>query len=222
MTQFGDTLVALIATSGDDSQANELLKEFFSGYPIERLRRLLRSENEGAVTTGAWIASELGERVMPLVDDLKILLTHPAKRVRFFALDGILAAGTPEHGEAIAAAVELIDDAEEAVRWKAMNFLARASSDQLAASLPYRHARPTASLTAWLLDCDRTGNTKAILARIEDNDRRSRLFAGATAARVADRDLSPLKRAAEAADPEVSSFALEQLRSIREREQSWS
>src|SRR5882672_3886156 len=123
----GDVLVERIRQGGTGEDARELIAEFAAGYPIANLRRLFQSELDDAVKTGVWIASELGERIAPLLGDLSALLRHPLRYVRGFALDAILVAASPHNGDVIAEAVCLIDDEDEGVRWKAMQFLSRAS-----------------------------------------------------------------------------------------------
>lgn len=216
MTNRGDELIARVAATGSDTMAAELLDEFFSGYPVEKLRALLGNDNEAAVKAGAWIASELGDRVAPVMDDLARLLTHPSRYVRFFALDAVLGGATAEHGSALAAAVRSIEDQDKAVRWKALNFLARAGYDQLVASVADLRASKLGELVQWLLESDRTLNGALILERIEDADRLSRVFAAAAAARLARHDPLLLSRVATVPDPEVSSFAREQLDAMRD------
>src|SRR5882672_288042 len=62
---------------------NDLLAEFHRGYPLENLRFLLQNDNTELVKVGAWIASELGEKGKPLLNDVSPLLQHPKSRVRF-------------------------------------------------------------------------------------------------------------------------------------------
>ncbi len=206
-----------LCAGGDDSSANELLTAAFRGYPVENLRRLLHSDEETAVRAGAWILSELADRAAPMMADIVALLGHPLRYVRFFALDAVLgsARATAEDGAAVATAIGLIDDPDDAVRWKALTFLAWASVDQLAGSVA--HLRPPLrELTQWLV---RAGGGVAIgrdvLAALDDPDRRARVFAAAATVRLARLDRGPLERAAASTDPEVSAFAREQLESGR-------
>ena len=113
----GDVLIERIRQGGNGEAAQELIEELAAGYPVANLRRLFQSERDDAVETGAWIASELGERVVPLLGDLSGLLRHRLRYVRAFALDAILVATSPNNGDAIAEAVRLIDDEDEGVRW---------------------------------------------------------------------------------------------------------
>jgi hypothetical protein len=208
----GDELVEILigpssGTVDSESVANELLKEFFGGYPLERLGLLLRSDEPVAVKTGAWIASELGERAAPLMNDISPLLDHPTRYVRFFAIDAVLAAANGDDGAFIARAVLLINDQDGALRWKALQLLARAADVQLAAAVPYLLDGQMRVLVEWL----RTAYSADISLRLEDPDLATRLVAVAAAARTADSDRSPLDRAAAGPDEEVASFAKEQL-----------
>ena len=211
MNSKADELIARLVAGGSDETANALLEEFFDGYPVERLRSLLGSQHESAIRVGAWIASELGAQSRPLLEDMAELLGHGSRYVRFFLLDAVLAASTEHDGRVIASAVELIGDGDEAIRWKAMNFLARATPGQLAAAEPYlaeNHAR----LTAWLVDAGQGSLAETIVSRLASRDSLSRLFAAAAAARMRSRDVTALESATRSDDPEVRSFALEQLR----------
>ena len=67
--------------------ANEHLREFHRGYPLELPRLLLLSPNGSIAETGIWVASELGQKAKPLLGDMVHLLKHSTKTVRFFAVD---------------------------------------------------------------------------------------------------------------------------------------
>jgi hypothetical protein len=216
MNEHEEQLLTHLLTGGDDSTANELLESFYNGYPVERLRPLLQSDNESAVKAGAWIASELAERAAPLMKELFRLLNHPLRYVRFFILDAVLCSTTNEHGEVVARAVMLIRDPDEAVRWKALRFLANATKDQLSSALAYLDNRGGATLLAWLL---RTGITQTdiqeIITRLNDPDSLTRMFAVAAAARLGPHNSVPLEHAANSTDSEVSSFAKEALELLK-------
>lgn len=213
MPQRGDELLTRVCAGENDSTANDLLDEFHAGFPVERLSRLLRCDEEHAVKAGAWIASELGANVAPVMDDLSLLLDHPVRYVRFFVLDAVLAGATPEHGEVISRAMRLLRDRDEAVRWKALHFLTKTTSDQLSAAIPHLRDDRLARLTAWMLNPET--DTVGVIERLQDTDGLTRLFAGAAAARLRDRDPAALKRAAASSDRELGSFAEEELEANR-------
>ena len=206
--QDGDLLITRVLAGGDDGAANDLLRAFHAGYPVDRLRLLLRSEVDEAVRAGAWILSELGIDAAPLIDETAALLTHRLKYVRFFAIDAVLASASAKDGPVIASAVALIDDPEEAVRWKALGLLSRAPADQLRVAAPFVLEPEAGARLSWLLDADL--RTEDVAARL-DGDRLDRLFAVAAATRQRRGRHQLLLRAAGSADPEVSSFARDAL-----------
>jgi hypothetical protein len=213
----GDELVEALRTGSaadPDAAATELLDEFFGGYPVQRLADLLRADHDAAVRAGAWIASELGDRAAPVLDEVAPLLDSPIRYARFFAIDAVLVTATPAHGRLLAAAVQRVTDADDAVRWKATHLLAHASTPQLTAAVPYLRDERLRVLTTWLL-----GDIAAadVTARLGADDRDDRLFAVASAVRSFDRDPAPLEAAASSADTEISSFAQRERENLGQR-----
>jgi len=214
----GDELIQLLSRSRqtvDDESigeaANDLLAEFLTGYPLQRLRVLLHSADPDAVKSGVFILSELGAGAAPLVDEVPRLLHHQVRWVRGFALDPALVATGPDDGEVIAQAVALVRDPDAGVRWKAMRTLARLSEDQRAAADQHLRDDELQPLLAWLGSAD----AAAITVRLVDDDELTRRFAGIAAARVnltngGDRAL--LELAATSPDEELASFAESELR----------
>lgn len=210
--RLGDALVEKIRRGEDVNQtANELLREFFRGYPVAYLKPLLASSQEDTVKAAAWIASELGEAAAPLLGDIGSLLHHQLPYVRFFALDAVLVLAPPQRGDLIAAAVQLIDDLDEGVRWKTMQFLMRATAPQLRASLRHFRDFAMAAHVKWLLKVVDTVNIHEVNSGLDLGGRPDVLFAAAAAARLVDRSIEALTHAATASDAEVSSFAQELL-----------
>lgn len=169
-----------VLAGANDATANELLSAFFRGYPVEQLRPLLASDSVDAAKAGAWIASELGEAARPLVNDLIRLLSHDSKYVRFFAVDSLLLAAGRDRGDAIAAAIGCITDSTGAVRWKAMEFLARADRAQLVAAVPYLQDPELEHLLQQLL----WENVDEVRRQLAEHSMLPLRFAVATAARM--------------------------------------
>jgi hypothetical protein len=206
--QRGDELIEHICRGGSDDDANELLAELYRGFPISNVRRLLRCDQEQVVRVAVWITSELGEAAAPLMPDIALLLRHQLPFARFFALDAVLAAASPAQGDIIAEAIRLINDDEEAVRWKAMQFLARATRQQLSAGLRHANDISIARLLKWLRDVG-SEDVGEIIAAVDDVDACKRRFAAAAAARILGANRLAIEHAASAEDPEVRSFAQE-------------
>lgn len=131
---YAKHLIERIASAPDNERvgvlANELLREFQLGYPLEDLRELLRDTDEHLLATAVWITSELGAECRPLLPNVVPLLAHSLKRIRFFALDCVFWT-PPQHGCDLARAVRLLNDPEDGVRWKVLDLLFRISTEQL-------------------------------------------------------------------------------------------
>jgi hypothetical protein len=211
MENGAEKLLKQVLATGDDSATLALLDAFHQGYPVHHLRRLLLSEQVAAVKAGVWIASELGARAAPLLDTLPPLLAHPSMRVRFFALDCVLAAATGEHGETVAKAVMRVEDAEAAVRWKALNFLRRATVSQLTASLSFLGRDDLAAQVTWMLGLEGQPAHEELVGGVKDGDFLRCRFALAAAARLSRMDIEALEVASLSDDAEIRSFAREVL-----------
>ncbi|MFF5205019.1 hypothetical protein [Streptosporangium sp. NPDC000396] len=217
-TQTGDDLIERIRTcSAEDNvvgpAANDLLSEFFAGYPVENLGRLLHSGDEKVVRTGAWLLSELGDLAVPLMGEVPALLAHPLRQVRFFTIEVVLVNGDAQDGPVLAQVLTLSRDPDAAVRWKVLGFLAAASPEQLAAGAEHLEDVQLKELTEWLVRLETEEfDPRDVVARLEGDDRVARLFAAAAAVRLSDEeDTNLLAHAATVEDEEIRSFALEQL-----------
>ncbi len=208
-----DQLTSHPETADDGLLANELLEQFQDGSPVEYLRPLLLSSDSRLSSSAAWIASELGVMGKPLLDVVVSLLNHPDKRVRFWSLDCILLWADTGNGQELASAIRLLGDPEKAVRWKAMGFLSRASSQQLASALEWLLKEEPAATDAhglhWLLD-PKT-DAKAIEAMLVSPRPEMRKYAAAAAVRMAAKNQHPLSCASVSPDVEVAEFATDSL-----------
>src|SRR5688572_21609140 len=131
------------------------------------------------------------------------------KRVRFWSIDCILLWAGAFNGRELATTVRLLDDPEKAVRWKAMDFLSRASPQQLASALTWLLKEEPESTDAhglqWLFN---VGNDAgAITALLVSPHPKMRKYAAAAAARVAAKNQHPLSIASASYDTEVAEFA---------------
>ena len=209
----GDELVSrlLRGEAGGGELENRLLRELHEGYAVSKLRLLLRSPDEEVVAAGMWIASELGAAAKPLFADIVDLIHHPALKVRFFALDCLVACARPGDGRAITLGLDLLDDAELGVRWKAMVFAAtaevvllRAARDVLGAN-EQKGARQSG--LDLLMSASSSPDGTVVTSALKSSDPILRRYAAAAAARLVNRNPHPLKHAMKSTDPEIKQFA---------------
>ena len=202
----------------DDNKANRLLEEFHRGAPVAHLRRLLLSNDPDIASSGAWIASELGEKGNSLLDTVVVLLEHPDKRVRFWIIDCLLLWAGPNHRNELFKVVRLMDDPEKAVRWKTMVFLSRASKDQLEAALAgfltYHRESPNAHGLSWLLS-PTASDPEAVEAMLKNDESLMRKYGAVASVRLAAENQDPLLTAASSSDSEVAEFSADWLDGIK-------
>ena len=199
--------------------ANDLLREIARGYPAENLGRLIHSDRMTAVASGAFVVSELGVHAAQIIDEVDFLLSHPLRDARFDALDAAITAVSPEHGAILAKAVMLVADADKAVRWKALRFLANSTQDQLTAAVPCLGDRHVADLVTWLASAgSNPASLPDIHSRLRNPDKAARMFAAAAALRVAAASRHGLEDAAASDDPDVRSFAEGEIKMLNFRQ----
>jgi|UPI000647BA4A hypothetical protein len=212
MRQDADQVFQQVLRSGRDEDAHRLLQEFFTGYSLENLRTLLSSSDGKVAKIGAWIVSELGPRAAPLMDTFFALLGHQSRYVRFFVLDAVLACATELDAPLVARGVQLLTDSDDAVRWKALNFIANIPQSVLASSVPRQTDAHLAELTSWMARLNAVDSSSQVAARLSSADGLERLIASAACCRLHESAPHLLELASNSDDVEVSSFASEQLR----------
>ncbi len=215
----GDLLVQQIldgAAAESGALENDLLSEFWSGYPIERLRPFLRHSDPEIVEAGAFLAEELPGLIGPVMEDILPLLDHASSDVRF-SIVGVVLDNVIDDGETIARALLAIRDTESGVRWMALRFALLADQGQLESALPFLAPDVRAALAkSGLLDRDAAAvdDWRKVRNGLEDRDELVRRWAAAAAARFAHREL--LADAADSSDPDVSHFAGRELKRLTE------
>jgi hypothetical protein len=207
MPESPDELLRTVAAGGSGYATNELLNAFLRGYPIEKLRELLRSSDREALKRGIWLAAELTEHALPLLDDIRVLLEHPDRYVRYYAIEVMLWTNRPEHGAPLAEAITHVEDPDAVVRSEALQLLARASDDQLEWALP--HLAPNlADLTRQFL------TTRGLPDDNKDvsSERDSLAHAFSLVASARRGDQARLREALTASDEALRFFAEDELR----------
>lgn len=210
----GDELLARVL-AGDEwgsGVANDLLNEFFCGYPIEKLTTLLRSDNERALQSGAWIASELAQAARPILGDLIRLLDSPDVRVKYYVIGAVLTAASVDDQEVTARAVSLITDSEPPIRRASFELSARADSAVLAACLSHIADHRVAALLRWALEVEsESRDTNEIALRLREPDGLGRLFAIVAAARIYRSNPHYLQLAASMGESDAQTLAASEL-----------
>lgn len=176
----------LAASDNDGKVANELLSEFWRGYPIENLRRLFVPAASG---DAAFIVSELGEKARPLIKEIASLVDHERPRIRGDAISALSMCTTWEDDWAVAKVVMGLSDEHSGVRWTASNALRYMDSKTLRAGFEHLHRDQPSSVYARFkgafLALERRPKTAIATLQhlLSDEDAVARRFGAAMAAR---------------------------------------
>ena len=218
----GDRLVSQLFSDPErfakTGMANDLLKQFFEGYPLDHLRSLLRHANHKVVEEGIWIASELPSCAAALLDDAMVLSRHPDRRVRFFALDVVMLGSAGGRTEGFIQVVEGLDDPDPAINDHALFLLSRATESQVAAAVKYlEQAEPNSRHLAGLSMLVEAQSTEPPLVAdaLQSSDSLRRRYGLAAAERAYGQGPSLLDLAARSQDDSIKSLAEHMLKQHR-------
>jgi hypothetical protein len=208
--QLIETICMHPNSTDDGSLANELLREFHRGFPVEHLRPLLLSENGKVVSTASFIVDELGSRARPLLKTMARLLSYPDRLVRADAIGSILTCATGENQSEIAAVISMLEDADWPIRWKTMEFLSLASLDQLRAALEHfartKQGPNHVEGLRWLTS-ESARNPDELASWLRSNRTSQRRYGVVAAARMASTTTDLLVLASSIDDDDVKQFA---------------
>lgn len=210
----GDQIVQwLLHSQPNDREELEgrLFRELHAGYPVTQIRALLSSTNEEAVVAGVWLASELAEDARPIFEAVAALLRHRNRAVRHYALEVVAACARPSDQQAIATALDLVEDPDPAVQDSAMEFIVSAPEGlfRAARDARVRSGRDDSTTRGLQLVVDSVAarDSAAIIAAVGDSDPTLRRYAAAAAVRIAPYDRLPLRHAVESRDQTIKTFA---------------
>jgi hypothetical protein len=157
-----------------------------------------------------WIASELGAAARSLLQEIVKRLHHPAARVRFFALDVLTSCAAPEDENALNGGLDLLDDPDQGVRWKALVFLATASEAALRtlrdSAMRQTPGGPRARGLQLMLSVIASREVEPVTQRLLGDDTVLHRYA-AVAARMAHQDSTALRVAMASQDTTIRQFA---------------
>jgi len=140
-----ETLLDPSSGADDGVLVNDLLSAFWRGYPIENLRKLFVPATLG---DAAFLVSELGQKVRPLLHEVAGLMESDSAGLRFDAISALAQCTTWEDGWAVAKIVRALDDPHEGVRWMACGALRYMESSQIHAGLEHLRSHEPNSVFA--------------------------------------------------------------------------
>ena len=194
--------------------ANQLLDLLYSGYPVSEIHPLLTSNDPEILDLGIWITSELGELGSELIPYIAPALSSCDASIRFWAIDSLITKVNHPHGEVIATVIFLINDHDENVRWKVLDFLSRIPIECFRAARNCDFPKNNIEYKSGLYFIEKTVHSKRKDINIYDNittliknKSRTSIFLGAVAAfRYAKIDERPFLSLKNSSNEEVVSY----------------
>lgn len=133
-----DRLIAKLLQSpeqfNDEGLAYQLLQRYFAGLPIDSLRPLLNDDRTAVHRSASFIASELGVKAIPIVEDVARLINSSDPHVQWYAMEVVTVCGTGVHAHLFVHVTDKLDAADGALRRLAMRLVAAADRTQLEAA----------------------------------------------------------------------------------------
>jgi hypothetical protein len=205
----GERLIREMLSDPARFNGNELLKEYFAGFPLETLRPLLASADRMVRRVAVWIASELGKEARPLIHEAVSLVHDPERYIRAYALDIIAVCSLAEDADKYVHVVRSLEDGDEVIRVQAMFLMSNAYASQLqTAAQSFGVAGPSDKLhKKWLsqLAAERL-NAGAISSMIDSPEPLLRRYGAIAAWRCHDRLPELVSHLALSTDSDIRKF----------------
>ena len=207
----GELIVDHMLHKGDYSSAEELIQQLQMGCPVDCLRVLLTSSDSSAVKAGAYVASEIRDRVVPLAEDLVSLLDHPSGYVKYYVVEAFEGCAKVADLECttlgVCKCISLLRDSDAPVRVKAMWFLSQISQSHIIEAEKKISDREVCERMTWLLEMEISPQPQEIFRRLDGACVLDKRFASVVAARKYLWNPTLLKHATQSADEDVREFA---------------
>lgn len=191
----------------------DLLQCFFRGYSINNLIPFLRHENVTVVKNAIWIASELKNSAVNLIDDAVLLSRHQDSYIRYYAMCVIIFGTRHAQQEQFSYVAERLEDSNVYIAGRATDLLSRASDSQLTAAKrafeqnqsALDHVRGLSTLLV-----ARSSDPTSIESMMESERLLERRYGLAAAKRVYDRFPHLIEKAAQSNDAVLNEAATEE------------
>lgn len=192
----------------DQGKANQLLKEYFKGFPIDTLRPLLTSRDQNIRRAAIWIASELGSQGSSLLPEVITLLEDGDPFIQYNALESIMACAKGDYVNKFVYILYSLESGNDLIRQLAMRLASNASQEQIEAATVFLEAQNKVGMSYLLglrvlKDLDHNGAMRLI------EDRQSALlrkFGAITGKKLFTKSPEIVKCGLTNADPDISKF----------------
>jgi hypothetical protein len=136
----GDKLIDTLLNSPEffakKAFGNDLLKEYFDGYPLDTLNTLLTYDNDIVKKEAIYILSELGEEICNyFLDTIIPLLQNTDKTIQYYTMQSIFLGSFVSRYEDFLYVVKMLKNTSDSIRNYALELINKANIEQLKSSL---------------------------------------------------------------------------------------
>lgn len=184
-----------------DKRASLLLQKYFDGLSIETLRPILRNENALVRQTAGFIASELGSKAAPILDDVIPLLDSTDSWSQAFAMDVVAVCAT---GPKFLHLFRMLESELQANRTQAMILIASADASRIEAAEQVRETHPDSVPEG--LRAVASLDARGIEAMLEGSNPLTRRYGAIAAYRIRGAQPALIEAARRLEDPDIRRF----------------
>ena len=121
----------------DNGKSYDLLQEYFHGFPLDSLVKLLKDEHLIVRRVAVWIVSELGSVSTTLVEHVIPLLKEEDRYLKYYTLESILAFSSAGSMNLFHHLVSSLGSDDSVIRKLGMYSVSNASETQLKEAMNY-------------------------------------------------------------------------------------
>ena len=194
----------------NDGKAYQLLQDYFEGYPIETLRRLLQSDNQMVIRSAIWIASELGKEAYILVPEVRPLVHSSNRFIRYYAIEILMVCSFADYAQDFIHVVRAIESDDEVISCLSMDLVSRADAPRINSVVPLLSTTKKANKQHIVglsrLIKSETLDSQEIVAMLNDEDPILRKYGAIIASKIYDKHPEVIADGASSSDPVISKF----------------
>lgn len=115
----------IVSDNYDGDIVHNLYGAFYKGYPIENLSQLITSKDDAVRATGSYLVYELGNKILPLIEEVAVLLDDPNPQIRSDIIIALTECCTWKHKEIQGKITLKLDDPDPFVHRAVIKYIMR-------------------------------------------------------------------------------------------------
>jgi hypothetical protein len=212
--RVGDQLIRELLSNSSEFEKKgkeyELLQVYFDGYPLETLRHLLLSKDDGVQRVAVYVVNELGSYGCELLDEIIPLLNYSDRDIFIDAIEVVAVCAVGANVEKYVHVVRAMNSSDVAIRRLSMFLISNATPPQLEAAKQLLSTDASGQVhcrgISWLLGISEL-TIEIVTEMLHDEDAVIRAYGAIAAKKLIDKYPILIEKAASSPDDDVQVFA---------------